>query len=281
MCMCVNHELVRTITRRSFKLGSPNLDQWCKTRWFRSLLFLGWSTLSFKVKFNLKSNITPFLACPHHHSSTVQARITRFGPRMHLRTVKVPIDFGLDWLWSSPSFSILKPIFLPNVFAQFLYYIYWDLSLVNISETIADDRSNQFGLLTERTFCRKLSRSISVDNRYCNRFINTGRPIFSLNHSGASAATVFAIPTPFGIVHARCYTRAERTTQSVTGVGSSLRDALTVPSTDYVAKIGFNFSSILRACTNSIAIYLIITKDLIFFLCIGHQQSANASCFLR
>ena len=190
MCMCVNHELVRTITRRSFKLRSPNLDQWCKTRWFRSLLFLGWSTLSFKVKFNLKSNITPFWACPHHHSSTVQARITRFGPRMHLRTVKVPIDFGLDWLWCSPWFSILKPIFLPNVFAQFLYYIYWDLSLVNISETIADDRSNQFGLLTERTFCRKLSRNISVDSRYCNRFINTGRPIFSLNHSGASAATV-------------------------------------------------------------------------------------------
>ena len=38
--VCVNHELVRTITHRSFKLGSPNLNQRCKTPWFRSLLFL-------------------------------------------------------------------------------------------------------------------------------------------------------------------------------------------------------------------------------------------------
>ena len=41
MCVCINHELVRTITHRPFKLGSPNLDQRCKTPWFRSLLFLG------------------------------------------------------------------------------------------------------------------------------------------------------------------------------------------------------------------------------------------------
>ena len=103
-------------------------------------------------------------------------------------------------------FSILKPIFLPNLFV----YILWDPSLVNISETIAGDRSNQFGLLTEQEFWRKSSRSISIDNRFCNRFINLGRPIFSLNHSGASAATVFTIPTTFGIAHAPCYIRDER-----------------------------------------------------------------------
>ena len=28
--------------------------------------------------------------------------------------------------------------------------------------------------------------NISIDNRYCNRFIHLGRPIFSVNHSGAS-----------------------------------------------------------------------------------------------
>ena len=32
--------LVHTITHHLFKLGSPNLDQWCKTPWLRSLLFL-------------------------------------------------------------------------------------------------------------------------------------------------------------------------------------------------------------------------------------------------
>ena len=46
-------------------------------------------------------------------------------------------------------------------------------SLVNTSETIAGDQSNQFGLLTERKFCRKLSRSISIDSRYCNRLFTS------------------------------------------------------------------------------------------------------------
>ena len=68
-----------------------------------------------------KSNFTPFWACSHHYSSAIQARITKFGPKMHLSTVKVPTNFGLDWFWSSLSFSILKPIFLPNKFAPFLY----------------------------------------------------------------------------------------------------------------------------------------------------------------
>ena len=54
VCVCVNHELVRTVTHRLFKPGSPNLDQRCKTPWFRSLSFLGWSPVTFKVKLNLK-----------------------------------------------------------------------------------------------------------------------------------------------------------------------------------------------------------------------------------
>ena len=128
-------------------------------------------------------------------------------------------------------------------------------------------QSNQFGLFTEHKFCRKLSRSILIDSHNCNQFINLGRPIFPLNHSGASAATVFTIPTTFGIAHARCYTRAERATR----VGSLQLDSLTVPSTHYIPKIVFAFSPICRACTNSIAIYLIIMKDF-SFLCIGPHQ---------
>ena len=82
-------------------------------------------------------------------------------------------------------------------------------------------------------------------------------------------------PTTSGITHALCYTRAERATKSAARVGSSLFHFLTVPSTHYVPKIVFTFSPICRDCKNSIAIYLIIMRDLIFFLCIGlHQQSA-------
>ena len=70
-----------------------------------------------------KSNFTSFWACPLHNSSAVHARITKFGPKMHLSTVKIPINFGQDWFWSSLSFSILKLIFVPNLFALCLYYI--------------------------------------------------------------------------------------------------------------------------------------------------------------
>ena len=54
VCVCINHGLVRTITHHSFKLESPNLEQRRKRPWLRCLCFLGWSILTFKVKFNLK-----------------------------------------------------------------------------------------------------------------------------------------------------------------------------------------------------------------------------------
>ena len=54
-CVCVKPLLVRMVTHHLLKLGSPNLDQRCKTTWLRSLLFSwGQLTLIFKVKLNLK-----------------------------------------------------------------------------------------------------------------------------------------------------------------------------------------------------------------------------------
>ena len=85
------------------------------------------------------------------------------------------------------------------------------------------------------------------------------------------------IPTTFGIAHAPCYTRAELATQSAARVGSSLFDFLTVPSTHYVHKIVFTINPICRACKNSIAIYLIIMRDLIFFLCIGPGSARTSN----
>ena len=130
------------------------------------------------------------------------------------------------------------------------------------------------------SFVVKFSRSISIASRCCNWFTNIVRLIYPLNHSGASVATVFTIPTTFGIVHVRCYNCAEWATQSVTRVGSLLLDSLTIPSTHNVPKIVFTFSPICCACTNSITIYLIIMRDFIS-LCIGpHQQSAISSGWL-
>ena len=66
-------------------------------------------TLTFKIKFNFKVKIYPILSlwvCPRDKSPLIEIRISKFGPKMHLSTVKVPIDFGLDWPWSSVSFLI-------------------------------------------------------------------------------------------------------------------------------------------------------------------------------
>ena len=66
-------------------------------------------TLTFKVKLNLKVTIYPILSmlvCPRDKSSPIEVSISKFGSKMHLSTVKVPIDFWLDWPWSSVSFLI-------------------------------------------------------------------------------------------------------------------------------------------------------------------------------
>ena len=87
------------------------------------------------------SKFTLFRACPHDRSPPVEVRISKFWPKMHLSSVKIPVNFGIDWSWSSNSFSFLKPVFLPNLFAPF-FLILSETVICNVfSETIADDRS--------------------------------------------------------------------------------------------------------------------------------------------
>ena len=69
VCVCVNHELVHTITHHSFKLGSPNFDQRCKTPWFRSLFLGGMIDLDLQGQIYLESQILPYfeLVCTITH----------------------------------------------------------------------------------------------------------------------------------------------------------------------------------------------------------------------
>ena len=93
---------------------------------------------------------------------------------MHLSTVKIPVDFELDNHSASVSFLTVRLIFFTH--------------LQCLCITIAGYRSNRSLLLimlTERKFCRKSSINIVIDNRYCNRFIHLGRPIFAVNPNGA------------------------------------------------------------------------------------------------
>ena len=56
---CVNHLLVRAITRDPLKLGSPNLNHRCKRTWLRSLLFWGVIDLYLQGQINLQSQNLP------------------------------------------------------------------------------------------------------------------------------------------------------------------------------------------------------------------------------
>ena len=172
--------------------------------------------------------------------------------KLPLSTVNIPINFGLVWFWS-------WNLCFYQIVLRSVRIIFSETRCLQIlvRPSLATER-NHLGLVTEQKFCWKLLRIISIDRCYWNRFTNLGRPLFSLNHSGASAA-VFTIPTPFGIAHARCYTRSEPATQSATQVRSLLLDVLSVPSTHYIPQIAFIFSLICLGCT----IYLVTIKDLI------------------
>ena len=68
-----------------------------------------WSSMS---NLTCKSKFIPFWACPYNNLSPVQATITKFGPEIHLNTVKIPVDFGRDKPSASISFFTVKAIFL-------------------------------------------------------------------------------------------------------------------------------------------------------------------------
>ena len=103
VCMCVNHLLVRAITRDPFKLGSTLV---------KVPIVLGgnWHWPS-RSNLTSKSEFTPFSACPDHNSPPILVRISRFGQQMYFSTVKIPVNSGLDWPWTSPSFLIPKLFF--------------------------------------------------------------------------------------------------------------------------------------------------------------------------
>ena len=133
---------------------------------------------------------------------------------MHLSTIKMPIELGRDKPSASLSILIVKSIFLTYL-RCFLSHLV--RPFVNLSETIAGYRSNRSPLLimlTEPTFCRNSSINIWIDNRYDNRFIHLGRPIFTVSHNGACVYT-----TDYTWDRAcACYTREAPLTQSANWV---------------------------------------------------------------
>ena len=122
VCVCINHELVRTITHRPFKLGSPNLDQRCKTPWFRSLLFLWMLDLDLQGQYQLESQILPHFELVHTIThQPFQLESPNFDRKCILALSRSLLILDLIGFDLHFHFQILKPIFLPNLFAPFLY----------------------------------------------------------------------------------------------------------------------------------------------------------------
>ena len=99
-----------------------------------------------RLNFNFKVKIYPILslcACPHDKSLLIDVRISKFGPKIYLSIVYIPIDFGIDWPWSSVSFLISN---------LFIFYQIWGLLfncviLYIFSETMTSECSTSHVVL--------------------------------------------------------------------------------------------------------------------------------------
>ena len=65
--------------------------------------------------------------------------MSKSEPEINISTVKISVDFELNWPVSSISFLISKSIFLQKLFALFLYYIEWERRALIFKETFAGD----------------------------------------------------------------------------------------------------------------------------------------------
>ena len=89
-CVCGNHELVHVITHHPFILGSPNVDQRCKTIWLRSL-FYGTFDPDLQGQIGLQSQNLPHfelvLAITHHQEENNYYRSEILSNKNNLRKV--------------------------------------------------------------------------------------------------------------------------------------------------------------------------------------------------
>ena len=81
---------------------------------------------------NLTSNskLTPFWTCPNRYSQPILVRISKFRQQMHFSTVKMPVNSGIDWPWTSPSFLIPKLFFSLWRCALRLWNSLWFVSML-------------------------------------------------------------------------------------------------------------------------------------------------------
>ena len=98
----VNHKPVRAISYHSFKQGSQNLDQRCKTTYWISRMLRGGLDIELQRQIQLENQILSncrLEVYPCNKSSPVQAKMSKFRPEV--RKTLVPItDFLFIKIWT-------------------------------------------------------------------------------------------------------------------------------------------------------------------------------------
>ena len=109
VCVCVNHLLVRWITRDPLKLGSLNLDQRCKTPWLSSLLFWGANIFDLQGQIWLKKSdflASPLLGIHNHHITIREPWIPRLLHRTDCFMVSILCTYSCTYLGSRGYFGV-------------------------------------------------------------------------------------------------------------------------------------------------------------------------------
>ena len=177
---CVNHLLVRAITRDPFKLGSPNLNHRCKRPWLRSLLFWGVIDLYLQGQINLRSQNLPHfeLVSPitHHPFKPGPPNLDQLFKIPRLRSL---LFWGVDWAWHV-KFNLFSKSCL---FASLL-------CLWNICETCKNGwKRNLFHIL--HGCARKCSPPGSCHGLWNSRVVSLVRPLLASQSSTRRLAMDF------------------------------------------------------------------------------------------
>ena len=136
--MCINPGLVRAKIHHLLKLGPPNSDKICNTPWLRSLSILGLINLHLQGQIQLQLQISPhFNFSEQKITGYIKVRISKFGSELNLNTVKILVDFALDWPWFQFHFNFEfgTYFFHESYFHCFILYLVRQ-SLVNICDTM-------------------------------------------------------------------------------------------------------------------------------------------------
>ena len=111
LCVCPSVRQSHACPRDNSSPVSARITKFerCKRPWLRSLLFCGTIDHDLQGQIELRQNLPHFEIFHAITHQQLKLQFSKFGTKMHLSTVQIPANFGLDWNWSSIQFFISNP----------------------------------------------------------------------------------------------------------------------------------------------------------------------------